>query len=186
MRKESASAFTLIELLIVMGIIVILMGLLFPAFRGAQDQAKKVQAKNDLAQIVTAITAYYTEYGRYPPVGSDDAPITNNKDLFDILRGVSQDDSNPRKITFMTLPDVKDINNPRAGIGNDGQFYDPWGTPYQIAIDLAYDGEMTNPYGGGANAGPNTLRQPIIAWSLGKNKVRDSNVKTGDDVLSWQ
>ena len=42
------------------------MGLLFPAFRGVQDQAKKTQAKNDLTQIVTAVNAYYTEYGKYP------------------------------------------------------------------------------------------------------------------------
>ena len=55
------NAFTLIELLVVITIIVILMGLLFPAFRGVQDQAKKTQAKNDLMQIVTAVNAYYTE-----------------------------------------------------------------------------------------------------------------------------
>ena len=53
-------AFTLIELLVVITIIVILMGLLFPAFRGVQDQAKKTQSKNDLAQIVTSVNAFYT------------------------------------------------------------------------------------------------------------------------------
>ena len=42
------------------------MGLLFPAFRGVQDQAKKTQSKNDLTQIVTAVNAFYTEYGKYP------------------------------------------------------------------------------------------------------------------------
>ena len=52
-------AFTLIELLVVITIIVILMGLLFPAFRGVQDQAKRTQAKNDLTQIVTAVNAFY-------------------------------------------------------------------------------------------------------------------------------
>src|SRR6266550_4037850 len=89
MTKEDNDAFTLIELLIVISIIIILMGLLFPAFRGAQDQAKKVQAKNDLTQIVTAVTAYYTEYGKYPPVATDDTAITNNADLFNVLRGLS-------------------------------------------------------------------------------------------------
>ncbi len=59
-------AFTLIELLVVITVIAILMGLLFPAFRGVQDQAKRTQAKNDLTQIVTAVNAYYTEYGKYP------------------------------------------------------------------------------------------------------------------------
>src|ERR1043166_6908161 len=65
-RSRNAFAFTLIELLVVIAIIAILIGLLFPAFRGAQNQAKKVQVKNDLTQIVTAVNAFYTEYGRYP------------------------------------------------------------------------------------------------------------------------
>src|SRR4030095_8619261 len=59
-------AFTLIELLVVIAIIAMLIGLLFPAFRAVQDQAKRTQAKNDLTQIVTAVNAYYTEYGKYP------------------------------------------------------------------------------------------------------------------------
>src|SRR6266478_3749934 len=61
-----SSAFTLIELLVVIAIIAILIGLLFPAFRAVQDQAKRTQAKNDLTQIVNAVNAYYTDYGRYP------------------------------------------------------------------------------------------------------------------------
>ncbi|HEV8618682.1 MAG TPA: prepilin-type N-terminal cleavage/methylation domain-containing protein, partial [Candidatus Udaeobacter sp.] len=59
-------AFTLIELLVVIAIIIILAGLLFPAFQAVQNQAKRTQAKNDLTQIVTAVNAYYTEYGKYP------------------------------------------------------------------------------------------------------------------------
>ena len=66
MQKNSrrAAAFTLIELLVVIAIIAILIGLLFPAFRAVQDQARRTQAKNDLTQIVTAVNAYYTEYGK--------------------------------------------------------------------------------------------------------------------------
>src|SRR5207302_7568667 len=59
-------AFTLIELLVVIAIIAILVGLLFPAFKAVQNQARKTQAKNDLTQIVNAVNAFYTEYGKYP------------------------------------------------------------------------------------------------------------------------
>jgi len=55
---ESGQAFTLIELLLVITVIAILMGLLFPVFQGVQNQAKKAQTKNDLVQIVTAANAY--------------------------------------------------------------------------------------------------------------------------------
>ncbi len=87
--------FTLIELLVVITIIVILMGLLFPAFRGVQDQAKKTQAKNDLTQIVTAVNAFYTEYGKYPlrqPLRlmprTTYGTSTTNDVLFNELRGL--------------------------------------------------------------------------------------------------
>src|SRR3954470_13605489 len=62
----STSSFTLTELLVVISIIAILTGLAFPAYHGVQEQARRFQAKNDLVQIVTAISAYMSEYGRYP------------------------------------------------------------------------------------------------------------------------
>src|SRR5438477_10328374 len=64
-------AFTLIELLVVIAIIAILVGLLFPAFKAVQNQARQTQAKNDLTQIVNAVNAFYTDYGKYPlPTGT--------------------------------------------------------------------------------------------------------------------
>ena len=50
MQDRHVRAFTLIELLVVITVIVVLLGLLFPAFQGVQNQAKKTQAKNDLTQ----------------------------------------------------------------------------------------------------------------------------------------
>src|SRR6266478_3407182 len=95
-RSFRAGGFTLIELLIVIGIIAILIGLLFPAFKGVQDQARRTQAKNDLTQIVTAVNAFYTEYGRYPTTATTDATATyglgssrTNDVLFNELRGTS-------------------------------------------------------------------------------------------------
>src|SRR5215467_14895342 len=63
---ERQRAFTLIELLVVIAIIAILVGLLFPAFKAVQNQARSTQAKNDLTQIVNAVNAFYTDYGKYP------------------------------------------------------------------------------------------------------------------------
>ena len=69
--QKETGAFTLIELLVVIAIIAILIGLLFPAFKAVQNQARSTQAKNDLTQIVNAVNAFYTEYGKYPLVTAD-------------------------------------------------------------------------------------------------------------------
>jgi type II secretory pathway pseudopilin PulG len=200
-RGKALRAFTLIELLVVITIIIILMGLLFPAFRGAQNQAKKVQAKNDMTQIVNAVNAFYTEYGVYPstyqPEMTYDGKNGNTNDqLFNALRGNPTYDTqgaNPRNIVFISPPIAKDLSNPRGGIGSDGQWYDPWGKPYYIRLDTNFDNLVTNPYS--KNAGFNPLNAGVIAWSFGPDNQSDSLGGSGgdknsgvdaDDVLSWQ
>src|SRR5438552_10403338 len=200
--KKCTRGFTLIELLVVIAIIAILIGLLFPAFSTVQDQAKRTQAKNDLTQIVSAVNAYYTEYGKYPVAIADDTAIIPNSTLFDVLRNMTGlnpgNASNPRAIVFISPPYVKDTANPRGGIQstvtNIGVYYDPWGTPYQVAIDTGYDNQMTNPYGTNG-AGPNPLQQGVIAWSFGQDGCLGTKQSGGscdgiftnsDDVISWQ
>jgi prepilin-type N-terminal cleavage/methylation domain-containing protein len=200
--QKDQHAFTLIELLVVIAIIAILIGLLFPAFSAVQNQARRTQAKNDLTQIVNAVNAFYTEYGKYPVATADDTPIIPNSTLFDVLRNMTGatpgNSSNPRGIVFISPPYVKDTSNPRSGIqstgGNTGVYYDPWGTPYQVAIDTSYDNQMTNPYGTNG-AGPNPLQQGVIAWSFGQDGCLGTKQSGGgcdgiftnsDDVISWQ
>ncbi len=194
---ELLCGFTLIELLVVITIIAVLLGLLFPVFRGVQERAKKLQARNDLAQIVTALNAFYTEYGKYPvPAGIDadgytvGASGTSSRDVFDALRGVASS-LNARRIAFINPPEIKDQNRPRSGMAPapNGQFYDPWGHPYVLRMDADYDGQIPNPYSANSGAGPDRIRQAIIAWSLGKDGVLGRNGRhfTGsDDVISWQ
>ena len=187
--------FTLIELLIVIAIIAVLMGLAFPVFQSVQNQAKKTQARNDLIQIVTAVNAFYAEYGKYPVV-TDDTPVVDTGNLFHTLRAVAtganlNDAANPRKIVFLNVPDAKDQIAPRSGIkASDGQWYDPWGKTYRIAIDATYDNQIANPYGSTGAAGSDPIRSGVIAWSLGKDMkpgLNGNNKLPGsDDVISWQ
>jgi prepilin-type N-terminal cleavage/methylation domain-containing protein len=189
-------AFTLIELLVAILIIAVLIGLAFPVFQGAQTQAKKTQAKSDLAQIVIAVSAFYTEYGRYP-AATGDAPLTDTGDLFFTLRAIASgtanqaDAANPRRIVFLNVPDAKDQAAPRSGIRiADGQWYDPWGKPYKIAIDGTYDNQIANPYGSAGGAGSDPIRTGVIGWSFGKDTKPGNNGNNkfadSDDVISWQ
>jgi prepilin-type N-terminal cleavage/methylation domain-containing protein len=197
--SENVKALTLIELLVVITVIAILLGLLFPAFRGIQDQAKRTQAKNDLTQVVIAVNAFYTEYGKNPLSTSSDTTFgpggspTTNETLFNELRELSAMTLNPRQIVFISPPDAKDANNPWSGIGttagNVGQYFDPWGRNYVIRIDGDYDNQVDNPYSANAGSAPK-LRCSVIAWSLGKDGAGGSGDKksasSNDDVTSWQ
>ena len=206
--SKHSHAFTLIELLVVIAIIAILIGLLFPAFKAVQNQAKQTQAKNDLTQIVNAVNAFYTEYGRYPvaacspvndatfgPCGSP----TTNETLFTELRGCTAITGscpaiasiNTRQIVFISPPDVKNAASPRSGIGTTtgtGRYFDPWGNNYVVRIDCDYNNQVVNPYS--SNAGANPLQLGVVAWSLGLDGAGGSGDKNAgtaaDDVISWQ
>ena len=197
--QRQSLGFTLIELLVVIAIIAILVGLLFPAFKAVQNQARSTQAKNDLTQIVNAVNAFYTDYGKYPLVTADTiyGPSgTPNNALFNVLRGLDAT-NNPRQIVFINPPYVKTPANPRSGIATQvttinsisvaiGDYVDPWGTPYRVAIDGGYDNQLTNPYTADTGAGPSTLSNGVIAWSLGPDQIQGTTFTASDDVISWQ
>ena len=64
------SEFTLMELLVVIGIIAILAALLLPALQKSMESAKDIICKGNQKQMATAIAAYTVDYdGWMPPTG---------------------------------------------------------------------------------------------------------------------
>lgn len=64
--KADTRAFTLIELLTVIGIIAILAAITFGVVKGVQERAAINQAKGELAAIAQALESYKRQYGDYP------------------------------------------------------------------------------------------------------------------------
>jgi len=180
LRKARPCGFTLIELLVVIAIIAILAGLLYPVLAVVIEHGRKVQAVNDEKQIIGAISAYYTEYQKYPvdpaTKPGDAVYSTDNNSLFDVLRNMTGttigNALNSRNVPFLQVPYASNQNSPKGGLQvSSGIWYDPWGSPYNVAIDGDYDGVLNSTASPLPNfysdVGP--LQMGAIAWSFGKN-----------------
>ncbi|MCX7045356.1 MAG: prepilin-type N-terminal cleavage/methylation domain-containing protein [Candidatus Sumerlaeota bacterium] len=67
LSRGISSAFTLIELLIVIAIIAILALIAIPNFLEAQTRSKVAATQTNLRTIAVALEAYFVDYSAYPP-----------------------------------------------------------------------------------------------------------------------
>jgi prepilin-type N-terminal cleavage/methylation domain-containing protein len=206
-HEPSLSAFTLVEMLTVLAVAAVLMTLLFTGIGAAKEAARRAQAKSDLLRLVSAIQAYYAEYGRYPIAPPSEGPgtevtfATDNSDLLYTLRALPKGSNtghrrNPRRIIFLEVRDAADSTQPRNGLAND-IWYDPWGPQsgkpesgvYHVRIDGTYRNIVSDPYPGEGQdedegGPPATLPHGVIAWSLARTGVQTYELR--DQVLSWK
>ena len=148
------------------------------------------QASNaELMLILTAATSF-TDY------------TTNNCNAGDVR--------NPRKIGYFNAKSSGASGvTAGKGLGTDGVMRDPWGNPYAIALDLNYDGWVSNSVynhntlNNGVTPATGLVRQGVASthtWAL-KDSVMifsfgaDGSFDTGtqanvdpnkDNVLSWK
>ena len=80
MKRATYKAFTLIEMLIVMGILVILMVVGVAAGRFAIDRANQIAHQNGATQLYQALQSHFTDYGKFPTNTATLAEMTMNTD----------------------------------------------------------------------------------------------------------
>jgi prepilin-type N-terminal cleavage/methylation domain-containing protein len=147
---------------------------------------------------------------------------TNNDEVISILMDTTTNDlthlavnfnhvKNPRSNKFLTATTTGETTLP--GVGPDGIYRDPWGSPYIISLDLNYDEQCRDAFYGltavanSANNNPGALglitttpggalnnyqfHSKVMVWSAGADKKIDpfaaANVGVNkDNILSWQ
>jgi prepilin-type N-terminal cleavage/methylation domain-containing protein len=187
--KRSTAAFTLIELLVVVTIIGILAGLAIPATSSAITAAKRAEAGAMVNQLRTALTAYETEYGRWPSVWTSESAVeSSNTELFGILTGSASTvaaGQNPRRIAFMEFStkvlrsgSISSTNT--RGAANGDKFVDPWSQAYQLQVDFDYDNKIA--VGDSQGDIPTT----IAIWSRGNQRTYNATSDKSKYITSWK
>ncbi len=140
--NSSRSAFTLIELLIVVALMAMLMTLLGGGIRKSMDNAKKRQRSTELQTLETAIMTYWHDTGK-PPITTSSGKYSysytdDNNTVFARLLDANHKDNQMGKAYL-------DINQLRTSDG-EGHVHpmrraneaiaDPYGNFYKVTIDM--------------------------------------------------
>jgi len=181
--------FTLVELLIVIGIIAILAGILLPVINGASKRADMTKAKAEITTLINAIKQFESTYGHLPlPDGfiktNEGIPLgTHYENVIKMLQGET-----PAATTYATDPNTRKTRFLDV-VGNiPGQFKDPWGNDYIIHMDHDYDGKIENAAipSGPSKTFSSPLYYSVIIWSKGANDSDNSvNSIHNDNVYSF-
>ncbi|MEM6916581.1 MAG: type II secretion system protein, partial [Verrucomicrobiota bacterium] len=153
-----SGGFTLLELLVVIAIIGILAGLMFPATTGALRKAEKTHAQNTAYNLKNSITAYFTDYRKFPVESStsngEDVTMRTDESLMDIILGSDSESGvalNPRKIPFFSDRPAKPKGSGKFIKGitlredGGGALWDPWGDHYYVSMDTDYNSRIDKP-----------------------------------------
>ncbi len=135
-KGSSSSLFTMIELMVVIGIILILAALLLPTLANSKDSAKATFCINNIKHLCLATTMYAQEWNRMPAWGSDKTKTNQGlmrwhgrRDIVSNSATYDPDGSPLVKymkgafVTCPTLKDAIDIDQPSVERGGGGYGY---------------------------------------------------------------
>lgn len=126
-RKQSA--FTLVEMLVVMAIVGLLLTIAVPRYMRSVDQSRENVLRHNLIAIRVAIDQFDADQGKLPQTLEDlvarrylrqvpKDPITDRSDTWQVLkRPASAGDSDIR---------IHDVRSGASGTGSDGTAYASW------------------------------------------------------------
>jgi general secretion pathway protein G len=177
--RHGQAAFTLIELMAVVTIIIILAGLVVGGLGFVTERQAKEKAKVQLALLTKALEEYKLDMGTYPPTtdrtGSLTAAGTSTssilyqalfKDGFDYTTPATPPSNwDPKKATKIYLPELDPTSTKQGwvttstSVGANLTIVDPWGNQYCYRTAVKADGTANNA----------TQNPDFDLWSMGKD-----------------
>ena len=153
-RYHEVQGFTLVELLVVIGIILVLAVVSFAVGLRFIENARKVQTMGLFRDFQVALTSFEADYQKppipeskqwdgYDTIYGDPGGLYQNGFLVATLVGDSKDfaysgetfrvdDVNRYKQSYVQFPYKIDK---KGGVGPDGNLYDPWGGEIVVAVN---------------------------------------------------
>ncbi len=143
-QRSRLDGFSLIELLVVVGVLALLMGLVLSLASVAQNRALRERTRAQLAVYALAYEAYRADHGYLPTMGTEGAEFRlrgNNAVFIETLTGYTLEGepsrhptalkANPRRERYYTFS-----SGEFAAVGSSfaGQIVDAFGNPNIIAV----------------------------------------------------
>ncbi len=191
-KTNRLGGFTLMELLVVISIIAVLASLMIPIAGMMAVRARNAQAEQTAANLKNAITAYFTDYRRYPvrsTVREGDSQVLSDHSLMDALLGADSEAKpgglNTRRTLYYSGNQARPATNGRyrAGVklsdGGAGELWDPFSEYYRVTLDTDNNNRIFAP--DWFRAESKELPGSIIVWSAGRDKddsTKEDNIKT--------
>ena len=174
----AARAFTLVELLVTISIILVLMALLIPAIGMVRDSVRRAKTVALIDGLTAAAEIYAMEDGRhrYPPVEADQSMRTNNDvGALRSLDLVRERGAQWRHADLDTAP----------GSSAPDRLVDAWRRPIHYVVDDLIDKVIARPAPLKTDWNPKS-REPFgYVWSLGKPSGDEVADADPNDASRW-
>src|SRR5689334_11751015 len=92
LAQRARRAFTLVELLVVIGIIALLIGILLPALNRARESARQVKCLSNMRQLSSAVLMWATEHHGFLPGRAGGSPTRLDEQTGRISQGTGTAD----------------------------------------------------------------------------------------------
>lgn len=191
-RNKESRGFTLVEMLVVIGMIAALAGVSFPVYKSIQKKVERQQFEMQIASLLRSVDYFIDEYN-YPPSGGGTSQFGGEfmtresgqvSALFTSLCGIGTS-SNFKNIQFFECSEAKPSGEGsgwKSGLHTESDgtvsYYTPWSNEIlRMQIDSDMDGAMTYQFG----VGTKTSSRVLIWWDQGP----DAAWFTSDDFTNF-